>query len=391
MKDIVILSAKRTPMGAFNGAFSGLSATDLGAIAIKGAFEQAGLDACAIDEVIMGCVLSAGLGQAPARQAMLKAGLNEKVGAITVNKVCGSGLVSVMQAANAIKAEQADVVIAGGMDSMTNAPYALTKARGGFRMGHGEIQDTMFTDGLEDAGTGTLMGVYAQQMADRLGHSRKRMDEFAVQSLSRANTAITQGYFKDEITPVIIKDKKGEQVIDVDEPPSRAKADKIPTLKPAFAKDGTITAANASSISDGAAAVALSSKSYADDHHLPVLATIKAYATHSKTPSEFTTAPIGAIKNVLDKAGWTAEEVDVWEINEAFAMVTLGAIDAFGLDPAKVNIHGGACALGHPLGCSGTRILVTLIHALKRTGGKKGVASLCIGGGEGVAMAIELA
>ncbi|UNU74048.1 thiolase family protein [Moraxella nasovis] len=391
MNDIVVLSATRTPMGAFNGVFAGLSASDLGATAIKGACQQAGIDTHDIDEVVMGCVLSAGLGQAPARQAMIKAGLDEKVGAITVNKVCGSGLVSVMQAANAIKAKQASVIIAGGMDSMTNAPYALPKARGGMRMGHGEVMDLMFFDGLQDAESGKLMGVYAQEMADKKGYTRQSMDEFAISSLNKANEAITKGYFKDEICPVIIKDKKGEQVIDTDESPSRAKVDKIPTLKPAFAKDGTITAANASSISDGAAAVILSSKAYADSHDLPVLASIKAYATHSQAPSEFTTAPIGAIKKVLDKAGWTTDEVDVWEINEAFAMVTLGAIDAFGLDPAKVNINGGACALGHPLGCSGTRILVTLIHALKRTGGTKGVASLCIGGGEGVAMAIELA
>lgn len=387
---IVIVSATRTPMGSFNGVFSDLSATDLGAVAIESAIEKAGITSADIDEVIMGCVLSAGLGQAPARQAMRKAKLNDATGATTINKVCGSGLLSIMQAANAIKAGEASIYVAGGMESMTNAPYALSKARSGYRMGHGEIKDTMFTDGLEDAESGKLMGVYAEEMVVKKGYSRESMDAFAIQSLNRANTAIQEGFFKEEITPVILTNRKGETVVDKDEQPSRSNAAKIPTLKAAFAKDGGITAANASSISDGAAAVVVTSLKMAEDKQMPKLAKVVAYASHSQHPSEFTTAPIGAIQKVLDKAGWTANDVDLWEINEAFAMVTMAAIEAFNLDQNKVNIQGGACALGHPLGCSGARILVTLIYALKRTGGKKGIATLCIGGGEGVAMAIEL-
>ncbi|STZ09392.1 Acetyl-CoA acetyltransferase [Moraxella caprae] len=390
MSNPVIISASRTPMGAFQGAFASLSSPQLGAVAIRSVLDKAGVSDDKIDEVIMGCVLSAGVGQAPARQAMRLANMPDSVGATMINKVCGSGLMSVMTACNAIKAGDKSAVIAGGMDSMTNAPYALPKARGGFRMGHGEVRDLMFFDGLQDAESGKLMGVYAQEMADKKGYTRTQMDEFAISSLKKAMNAIDNGYFKDEICPVTVSTRKGDVVVDTDEQPANANIDKIPTLKPAFAKDGTITPANASSISDGASVVLVASAEFGKANNLPVLARIVAHASHAQHPSEFTIAPVGAMQKVLDKAGWTAKDVDVWEINEAFAMVTLSAIDAFELDADKVNIHGGACALGHPLGSSGARILVTLIHALKRVGGKKGVASLCIGGGEAVAMAIEL-
>jgi acetyl-CoA C-acetyltransferase len=297
---------------------------------------------------------------------------------------------AVMQATDMIKAGSANVVVAGGMESMTNAPYVLPKARGGFRMGHGEIKDHMFLDGLEDAETGRLMGSFAQDMANTLNYSREQMDDFAIRSLKRAQTAITEGYFKDEIVAVPVKTRKGEESVDQDEQPLNAKLDKIPSLKPAFAKDGTITAANASSISDGASALVLTSESNAQAKGLQPLARIVATASNSQHPSEFTIAPVGAIQKVLDKAGWTAEQVDLWEINEAFAMVTMAAIDKYSLDAEKVNIHGGACALGHPVGSTGSRIILSLIHALKRTGGKKGIAALCIGGGEATAVAIEL-
>ena len=390
MSNPVIISASRTPMGAFQGAFASLSSPQLGAVAIRSVLDKAGVSDDKIDEVVMGCVLSAGVGQAPARQAMRLANMPDSVGATMINKVCGSGLMSVMNACNAIKAGDKSAVIAGGMDSMTNAPYVLPKARGGFRMGHGEVRDLMFFDGLQDAESGKLMGVYAQEMADKKSYTRTQMDDFAISSLKKAMSAIDNGYFKDEICPVTVSTRKGDVVVDTDEQPANANLDKIPTLKPAFAKDGTITPANASSISDGASAVLVASDEFVKANNLPVLARIVAHASHAQHPSEFTIAPVGAVQKVLDKAGWTAKDVDLWEINEAFAMVTLSAIDAFELDADKVNIHGGACALGHPLGSSGARILVTLIHALQRIGGKKGIASLCIGGGEAVAMAIEL-
>lgn len=390
MTDIVIVNGARTAMGGFQGSLSGLTAPELGAVTIKEAIARAGLQPTDVEEVIMGCVLPAGLKQGPARQAMRKAGLPDSTGAVTINKLCGSGMKAVMQAADMIKAGSAEIVVAGGMESMTNAPYVLPKARAGYRMGHGEIKDHMFFDGLEDAETGRLMGSFAQDMANTRGYTREQMDDFAIRSLKRAQTAITEGYFKDEIVPVIVSTRKGDVIVDQDEQPLNAKIDKIPSLKPAFAKDGTITAANASSISDGASALVLTSSEVAAQRGLQPLAKIIATASNSQHPSEFTIAPVGAIEKVLKKAGWNAQDVDLWEINEAFAMVTMCPIDDFKLDPEKVNIHGGACALGHPVGSTGSRIILTLIHALKRTGGKKGVAALCIGGGEATAVAIEI-
>lgn len=390
MTDIVIVNGARTAMGGFQGSLSGLTAPELGAVTIKEAIARAGLQPTDVEEVIMGCVLPAGLKQGPARQAVRKAGLPDSTGAVTINKLCGSGMKAVMQAADMIKAGSAEIVVAGGMESMTNAPYVLPKARAGYRMGHGEIKDHMFFDGLEDAETGRLMGSFAQDMANTRGYTREQMDDFAIRSLKRAQTAITEGYFKDEIVPVTVSTRKGDVIVDQDEQPLNAKIDKIPSLKPAFAKDGTITAANASSISDGASALVLTSSEVAAQRGLQPLAKIIATASNSQHPSEFTIAPVGAIEKVLKKAGWNAQDVDLWEINEAFAMVTMCPIDDFKLDPEKVNIHGGACALGHPVGSTGSRIILTLIHALKRTGGKKGVAALCIGGGEATAVAIEI-
>ncbi|WDZ50639.1 thiolase family protein [Acinetobacter vivianii] len=390
MTDIVIVNGARTAMGGFQGALSGVTAPELGAVTIKEAIARSGLQPTDVEEVIMGCVLPAGLKQGPARQAMRKAGLPDSTGAVTINKLCGSGMKAVMQAADMIKAGSADIVVAGGMESMTNAPYVLPKARGGYRMGHGEIKDHMFLDGLEDAETGRLMGSFAQDMANQRSYTREQMDDFAIRSLHRAQKAITEGYFKDEIVPVTVSTRKGDVVVDQDEQPLSAKIDKIPSLKPAFAKDGTITAANASSISDGASALLLTSSDVAAQRGLQPLAKIIATASNSQHPSEFTIAPVGAIEKVLKKAGWDAQEVDLWEINEAFAMVTMCPIDDFKLDAEKVNINGGACALGHPVGSTGSRIILTLIHALKRTGCKKGVAALCIGGGEATAVAIEL-
>ncbi|WP_436869956.1 thiolase family protein [Acinetobacter courvalinii] len=390
MTDIVIVNGARTAMGGFQGALSGVTAPELGAVTIKEAIARSGLQPTDVEEVIMGCVLPAGLKQGPARQAMRKAGLPDSTGAVTINKLCGSGMKAVMQAADMIKAGSAEIVVAGGMESMTNAPYVLPKARGGYRMGHGEIKDHMFLDGLEDAETGRLMGSFAQDMANQRHYTREQMDDFAIRSLHRAQKAITEGYFKDEIVPVTVSTRKGDVVVDQDEQPLSAKIDKIPSLKPAFAKGGTITAANASSISDGASALVLTSSEVAAQRGLQPLAKIIATASNSQHPSEFTIAPVGAIEKVLKKAGWDAQEVDLWEINEAFAMVTMCPIDDFKLDAEKVNVNGGACALGHPVGSTGSRIILTLIHALKRTGGKKGVAALCIGGGEATAVAIEL-
>ena len=390
MKKIVIVAASRTAMGSFQGSLSSLSAPQLGAATIQETIKRAGINAETIDEVIMGCVLPAGLKQGPARQAMRIAGIPDHVGATTINKICGSGMKAVMQAADAIKAESANLIIAGGMESMSNAPYLMDKARAGFRMGHGKVTDHMFQEGLEDAETGFSMGVLAQEMANKKNYTREQQDEFAIRSLTRAQAAVQNGDLVAEIAPVTVPSRKGETIVTQDENPFNAKIEKIPTLRPAFAKDGTITAANASSISDGASAIAVTSENYAQAHSLPILAEVKAYASHSQHPSEFTIAPVGAIEKVLAKTGWTALEVDLWEINEAFAMVTMAAIDAFELDVEKVNISGGACALGHPLGSSGSRIIVTLIHALQRLGKKKGIAALCIGGGEATAIAVEL-
>lgn len=390
MKKIVIVAASRTAMGSFQGGLALLSAPELGATVIQDVIDRAGILAEQLDEVIMGCVLPAGLKQGPARQAMRQAGVPDHVGATTINKICGSGMKAVMQAADAIKAESAEIVLAGGMESMSNAPYLLEKARAGYRMGHDKIIDHMFQEGLEDAETGLSMGVLAQQMADQKGYSREQQDAFAIRSLNRAQNAIQQGWFKDEITPVAVRSRTGEMIMSEDENPSKAKIDKIPTLRPAFAKEGTITAANSSSISDGASALLLMAEDTALAHGLISVATIKAYASHSQPPSEFTIAPIGAIEKVLKQTGWQAGDVDAWEINEAFAMVTMAAINAFELDPEKVNIHGGACALGHPLGSSGSRVIVSLIYALKRLNKNKGIAALCIGGGEATAIAVEL-
>ncbi len=387
---IVIVDAVRTTMGRFQGALSRCTAPDLGAVVIKAAVERAGLAPTDIDEVIMGCVLPAGLKQGPARQAMRQAGLLDSTGATTINKICGSGMKAMMQAADAIKAGSAQIVVAGGMESMSNAPYLMEKARAGLRMGHGKVTDHMFQEGLEDAETGLSMGILAQEMADKKAYTREQQDAYAIASLNKAVTAVNGGFFKAEIVPVTVKSRQGDMVVEQDEQPLNAKADKIPTLRPAFKKDGTITAANASSISDGASALVVTSNEIALARGLTPLAKVMAYASHSQHPSEFTIAPVGAIEKVLKQTGWDVKDVDLWEVNEAFAMVTMAAMDAFDLDPAKVNINGGACALGHPLGSSGSRIIVTLIHALKRTGGKKGIAALCIGGGEATAIAVEL-
>lgn len=390
MSKVIIAAATRTPMGSFQGSLSDLQAPDLGAVVIRRVVEQTQLPVDDINEVIMGCVLPAGLKQGPARQAMRKAGLPDHVGATTINKVCGSGMKAAMFAADAIQAGSISIAVVGGMESMTNAPYLLPKARSGYRMGHGQVLDHMFLDGLEDAYTGRAMGSYAQEMADQKNYTREAMDAFAIRSLTRAQTATAEGYFDAEITPVTVQTRKGDITVVHDENPGNAKIDKIPSLKPAFAKDGTVTAANSSSISDGASALLIVSEQEAKTRQLPQLAEIKGYVSNSQRPEEFTIAPVGAIEKLLKKVGWSAEEVDLWEINEAFAMVTMAAIDAFALDPEKVNIHGGACALGHPLGSSGSRIIVTLIHALKRLNKRKGVAALCIGGGEATAIAIEL-
>ncbi|MGI3003362.1 thiolase family protein [Shewanella algae] len=389
-QDIVIVAAKRTAMGGFQGCLSTVPSPQLAASSIKALMETTGVKGEQVDEVLMGCVLPAGLGQAPARQAVLGAGLPQSVGATTVNKVCGSGMKTVMLAHDLIKADSANIVIAGGMESMSQAPYLLDKARGGMRMGHGKVLDHMFLDGLEDAYTGGAMGTFAQKTADDFGLTREAMDAFALSSLEKANAAIASGAFKAEIVPVTVSSRRGDTLIDTDEQPGNARPDKIPALRPAFAKDGTITAANSSSISDGAASLMLMSREQAENLGLAVMATIKGHTTHSQEPAMFTTAPVGAMQKLLAQTGWSKDEVDLFEINEAFAMVTMLAISELGLDAAKVNVNGGACALGHPIGCSGARLLVTLIHALKARGLKRGMASLCIGGGEATAMAIEI-
>ena len=389
-QDIVIVAAKRTPMGGFQGALSSVASPSLAATAIKGLLADTGIAGEQVSEVLMGCVLPAGLGQAPARQATLGAGLPLCVGATTVNKVCGSGMKTVMLAHDLLKAGSATLVIAGGMESMSQAPYLLDKARGGMRMGHGKVLDHMFLDGLEDAYTGGAMGTFAQKTADDFGLTREQMDGFALASLEKANAAIRSGAFKAEITPVTISGRGGDITIDTDEQPGNARPEKIPSLRPAFAKDGTITAANSSSISDGAAALMLTTREQAERLGLTVMATIKGHTTHAQEPAMFTTAPVGAMTKPLANVGWSKEDVDLFEINEAFAMVTMLAVSELGLDNAKVNVNGGACALGHPIGCSGARLLVTLIHCLKARGLTRGVASLCIGGGEATAMAIEI-
>jgi len=388
---VVITAAVRTPMGGMQGMFSSLSAAQLGATAIKAAVERSQLQPADVQEVIMGCVLPAGQGQAPARQAVRGAGLPDAAGATTINKVCGSGLKAVMLAHDLIKAGSADVVVAGGMESMTNAPHLLTKARGGYRFGHGELLDHMALDGLEDAyEKRTAMGVFAERCVDKYSFTRAEQDAFAIESLKRARAAGENGSFDFEIVPVEVAGKSGPEKIARDEQPAKGNPDKIPALKPAFKKDGTITAANASSISDGAAALVVMSGSEAEKRGIKPLARIVAHATHSQLPAEFTTAPVQGIAKLLAKAGWKAEDVDLWEINEAFAVVTMAAMKEHKLPHDKVNIHGGACALGHPIGASGARILTTLIGALKKTGGKRGVATLCIGGGEAVALAVEM-
>jgi len=388
---IVIVGAARTPMGGLQGDFASLSASDLGAVAIKAAVERAGIEPASVEQVIMGCVLPAGQGQAPARQAALKAGLPLSTVCTTVNKMCGSAMEAAMLAHDRLLAGSAEIIVAGGMESMTNAPYLLPKARGGMRMGHGTVLDHMFLDGLEDAyDKGKLMGTFAEACADKYQFTREAQDEFAVRSLARARTANEDGTFGWEIAPVTVAGKKGDVVVDHDEQPGKANPEKIPSLKPAFRKDGTVTAANSSSISDGAAALVLMRRSVAERRGLRPLAIILDHATHAQEPGWFTTAPVGAMRKLFAKLGWKPADVERYEINEAFAVVTMAAMKEFGLSPDRVNVHGGACALGHPIGASGARIVVTLLGALRKSGGKRGVASLCIGGGEATAMAIEL-
>lgn len=389
-ESVMILGAARTPMGGLMGCLSSVTAPALGAASIAAAIERAGLAPEQVNEVLMGCVLPAGLGQAPARQASRAAGLSDATPCTTVNKMCGSGMQSVISAVDSIRAGSNQIMVAGGMENMSQAPYLLPKARGGMRMGHGEVIDSMLFDGLQDAYEGDLMGVFAQRSADAYNISRETMDDFAIASLSKAVAAMNSGAFADEIVPVTVAGRGGDTVVDADEQPPKAKPEKIPQLKPAFAKDGSVTAANSSSISDGAAALVLASESAATSAGATPVARIVAHASHAQLPAEFTLAPIGAINKVLDKAGWQKEDVDLFEINEAFAVVSLLAIQELELNPDKVNVHGGACALGHPIGASGARIIVTLINALKQRGLKRGIAALCIGGGEGTAVAIEL-
>ncbi|WP_299593794.1 acetyl-CoA C-acyltransferase [uncultured Microbulbifer sp.] len=386
---VVIVGISRTPLGAMQGALSGLSAPELGAVAIRGALADASVAAADVDEVLMGCVLPAGLGQAPARQASLGAGIPEGIPTTTVNKVCGSGMKTVMMARNALLAGDAKIVVAGGMESMSNAPYLLPKSRAGMRLGHGEVLDHMFTDGLENAYDGQLMGNFAECTADKFGFTREAQDAFALESLARANAAIESGAFKREISPVTISTRKGDVEVAVDEGPGSARPDKIPALRPAFRKDGTVTAANASSISDGAAALVLMRESEAKARGVRILAVLKGQSQFAHEPEWFTTAPVSAMANLLKKTGWNAADVDLFEINEAFAVVTMAGMKELDLPRDKVNVNGGACALGHPLGASGARVIVTLLAALENRDLKKGVASLCIGGGEATAVAIE--
>jgi acetyl-CoA C-acetyltransferase len=391
---IVIVAAARTPMGAFQGAFGSLTAANLGAVAIKAAVERSGVDASLIDEVLMGCVLQAGQGQAPARQAALQAGLPLSAGCATIHKVCGSAMKATMLGHDGLLAGSYGVAVVGGMESMTNAPYLLPKARGGYRLGHGQILDHMFLDGLEDSygkeTRGRLMGTFAEDCAGSYGFTREAQDEFAIRSTTRSKAANGDGSFDWEIAPVTVSGRKGDVVVDKDEGPFAVNVDKIPTLKPAFKKDGTVTPANSSSISDGAASLVLMRASQAEKLGLQPIARIVGHQTHAHAPALFPTAPVGAMQKLLAKAGWTTEQVDLFEINEAFAVVTMAAMHDMKLPAEKVNIHGGACALGHPIGASGARIVVTLLGALKKYGMKRGVASLCIGGGEATALAVEM-
>ncbi|WP_373183094.1 acetyl-CoA C-acyltransferase [Halomonas campaniensis] len=388
--DIVFLSAARTPMGGMLGSLASMTAPELGAVAIRAAIERAGIEASAIDEGIMGCVLPGGVKQGPARQAMRQAGIPDGIGATTINKLCGSGMKATMLAHDLIRAGSAEVMLAGGMESMSNAPHVLTKARTGYRLGHGELKDHMFLDGLEDAETGKLMGVFAQDVATSRDYSRERLDDFAIASLERAMAATNAGHLDAEMAPVTVTTRQGENVVNHDEQPFQAKLDKIRSLRPAFAKEGTITAANSSSISDGASALILATASAAERLGARPLARMLGHSTHSQHPSEFTIAPVGAIDKLMKKLDWTVDDVDLFEINEAFAVVTLLAMDGLDIPHDKVNVFGGACAQGHPIGSTGSRIIATLIHALRTRGGKRGIASLCIGGGEATAVAVEL-
>jgi acetyl-CoA C-acetyltransferase len=387
---VVILSARRTPVGAFQGAFATLSAPQLGAAAIRAAVADCGVKAADVDEVIMGCVLSAGIGQAPARQAALGAGLPTSTPSTTVNKMCGSAMRAVMLGADQILAGSAQVVVAGGIESMTNAPYLLPKARAGYRMGHQEVLDHMFFDGLQSPWDGKLMGCFAEATSERYAFTRQAQDGFAAESVRRALAAVNEGAFKAEIAPVTAKTRKGEVVVDRDETPFTLDVAKIPTLKPAFKKDGTVTAASSSSISDGAAAVVLARASFAASRNLQPLARILGYSSFAREPEWFTLAPVGAIQKLLAQLNWSADDVDLFEINEAFAAVPMAAMKDLSLQHARVNVNGGACALGHPIGATGARILTTLLHALQARGKKRGIASLCIGGGEATAIAVEL-
>ena len=389
-ESIVIVGASRTPMGAMLGSLSSLKATELGATAIRGAINKAGIEADKIDSAIMGCVLSAGLGQAPARQAALGAKLSENTSSVTVNKMCGSGMQSIIQSHDSIQSGSHQIVVAGGLESMSNAPYLISKARHGYRLGHGEIKDHMFLDGLEDAyDEGTLMGKFADEAAERYQFTREEQDEFAIESVKRAQNAIENNTFDDEISPVSVISRKSKTIVETDELPGKARIDKIPELRPAFSKNGTVTAANASSISDGAAAVILMRESEAEELALKPVARILGHSTHAQKPSEFTSAPVGAIGNLFKKINMNINDFDIFEINEAFAVVTMIAMKELGISHSKVNIYGGACALGHPIGASGARIIVTLLNALKKEDKRTGLASLCIGGGEATAIALE--
>ena len=391
LNPIVIVSGARTPMGGMQGDFTTVTASQLGSAAIGSALQRAGLSGDDVDEVIIGNVLGAGQGQAPARQASMGAGIPDSVGATTVNKMCGSGMKAAMLGHDLLLAGSSNVVVAGGMESMTNAPYLLEKARGGFRIGHGEIKDHMFLDGLEDAyDKGLAMGVFAERTAQHYQFTREQQDAYAIESLRRAQAATEDGSFRNEICPFTVKERKSERVVEIDEQPGNANIEKIPLLRPAFSKDGSVTAANSSSISDGAAALVLMRQLEAERRGLTPLARIVGHATHAQEPAWFTTAPIGAVNALFKKTGWDKADVDLFEVNEAFAVVTMAAMRELDLPHDKVNIHGGACALGHPIGASGARILVTLISALQKTGGKKGVAALCIGGGEATSMAVEM-
>ena len=387
---IAILSAMRTPMGGMMGSLSSLSASDLGGVAISSAISKSGLNASDIDEVLMGSVLTAGQGQAPARQAALAAGLPVSTTCTTVNKVCGSAMKSIMLGGNALRSGQTSVVVAGGMESMSGAPYLLPQARQGYRFGHAQMLDHMQYDGLQDAYQGVAMGNFAETCASKYQFSREMQDAFAIESLSRAKQAIEKGYFANEVAPVTLSTRRGDVVVDTDEQPGNAKPEKIPLLRPAFQKDGSVTAANASSISDGAAALTLMMSDEAEARGLKPIALIHGYDESAQEPEWFTTAPVTAVQNTLKRVGWSIDEVDLWEINEAFAVVAMAAMHELSIPHSRLNVHGGACALGHPIGASGARILVTLIHAMQRRGDKKGMASLCIGGGEATAMAIEL-